>query len=121
MWLQIGYYFTEKLIFQVQNFKSNSEAIPEVVTFKAFEFPALADVLEEWPMIVDLQRPEDAIAVQKKAIRYYKKAANYFETQAKQDGSVKESAQAQHVKIILEMSRLHKVMSWLQPQTDDFP
>jgi hypothetical protein len=56
----LGAYFSEKLVFLVQNFTSNSEVIPEVVNFKAFEFPALAETLTEWPEVVDLLRVEDA-------------------------------------------------------------
>jgi hypothetical protein len=41
--IHLGAYYSEKLVFLVQNFTSNSEVIPEVVNFKAFEFPALAD------------------------------------------------------------------------------
>jgi len=58
--IHLGAYFSEKLVFLVQNFTSNSEVIPEVVNFKAFEFPALAETLTEWPEVVDLLHVEDA-------------------------------------------------------------
>jgi hypothetical protein len=52
--IHLGAFYSEKLVFLVQNFTSNSEVIPEVVNFKAFEFPALAETLTEWPTVVDL-------------------------------------------------------------------
>jgi hypothetical protein len=52
--IHLGAFYSEKLVFLVQNFTSNSEVIPEVVNFKAFEFPALAETLTEWPTVLDL-------------------------------------------------------------------
>ena len=58
--IHLGAFYSEKLVFLVQNFTQNSEVIPEVVNFKAFEFPALAETLTEWPTVVDLYKEEDA-------------------------------------------------------------
>lgn len=78
--VHLGAFYSEKLIFLIQNFNSNSEAIPEVVGFKAFEFPALSDVIKDWPTIEDLQRKEDAIPTYNSAIRYLKKVVVHYQT-----------------------------------------
>lgn len=76
----MGAFYSEKLVFLVQNFTSNSEVIPEVVNFKAFEFPALAETLTDWPQVVDLQSEEDAAPTFNSAIKYLKKVVWHYQS-----------------------------------------
>jgi len=36
LWMNLGHYYMELLIFSVQNFLQNQEAIPEVVSHQSF-------------------------------------------------------------------------------------
>jgi len=50
-----------------------------VVNFKAFEFPALSDILTQWPAIEDLGTASDAEPIFKQAVKYLKKVVMHYQ------------------------------------------
>lgn len=50
------------------------------MNFKAFEFPALSEVISEWPRVEDLASVADAEPIYKIAVRYLKKVVLHYQT-----------------------------------------
>ena len=93
--------------------------IPEVVNFKAFEFPALAETLTEWPLVVDLQCAEDANPAYNSAIKFLKKVVWHYQSlqQLAHIGPEERNHwKGQQMKTLVEISRLQNIMKLLETE-----
>lgn len=97
--------------------------IPSVVGYKDFEFDRFNQRLK-WPSLHDLTCIEDAEPTKKLALKFFGRALVLYqhaqEEYARQtnDMSGRLTYQDDHINVLLEISKVYKIMSLLQPEID---
>ncbi|CDW81364.1 kif1-binding protein homolog [Stylonychia lemnae] len=101
--MQLARYYLERLVFGVQNYVKNNEAIPEIVERQFVLFPELQ---LKFPHITDINDIEQAKLLFRLANTQFKKAMDYYVL----DGYVTE-----HIQMKQDLSKLYKHLAIIEP------